>query len=189
MEKMISRIKKIIQQKKLTSSAFADKIGVPRSTISHILSGRNNPSLEFIQKVIDTFPELRIEWLMRGEGNMVKSANTLFADEDFDDQVFEELTFKSTETIKDEPHVALESETENLEKISSQESNISTRVKGVDEISKFKEVKKEIEAPEKDLKVESSNNKFEKKSDKFEKKTVKVILFYNDGSFSEHVPQ
>jgi transcriptional regulator with XRE-family HTH domain len=82
---MVERVSKIIQVKKLSASRFADILGVPRSTISHILSGRNNPSLEFIQKVLSSFPEVRVAWLMRGEEPMFISANTLFSDVEFDD--------------------------------------------------------------------------------------------------------
>lgn len=82
---MVERISKIIQVKKLSASRFADILGVPRSTISHILSGRNNPSLEFIQKVLSAFPEVRVAWLMRGEEPMFISTNTLFSEVEYDD--------------------------------------------------------------------------------------------------------
>ena len=82
---MVDRISKIIQVKKLSASRFADILGVPRSTISHILSGRNNPSLEFIQKVLSSFPEVRVAWLMRGEEPMYISTNTLFSQVEMDD--------------------------------------------------------------------------------------------------------
>ncbi|MFO7998672.1 MAG: helix-turn-helix transcriptional regulator [Bacteroidales bacterium] len=82
---MVERIAKIIQVKKLSASRFADILGVPRSTISHILSGRNNPSLEFIQKVLSSFPEVRVAWLMRGEEPMFISTNTLFSQVEMDE--------------------------------------------------------------------------------------------------------
>jgi transcriptional regulator with XRE-family HTH domain len=50
----------------LTASAFADEIGVQRSSVSHILSGRNKPSLEFIQKVISKYPKVDAAWLISG---------------------------------------------------------------------------------------------------------------------------
>jgi transcriptional regulator with XRE-family HTH domain len=56
--KIIDRIKKIISDNGLTSSSFADKIGVPRSSISHVLSGRNNPSLNLIIKILQSFDEI-----------------------------------------------------------------------------------------------------------------------------------
>ncbi len=67
---MIERIRQLLTDKGLTAAAFADKLRVPRSTISHILSGRNKPSLEMVYKILDAFPDLRTEWLVRGEGLM-----------------------------------------------------------------------------------------------------------------------
>lgn len=63
---MLVRIKEIMLQKGLSPSAFADKIQVQRSAISHILNGRNKPSLELIQKIIAAFPDVDIEWLITG---------------------------------------------------------------------------------------------------------------------------
>lgn len=54
----------------MTASQFADEIGVQRSSISHILSGRNKPSLEFIQKVINRFPKVDSTWLINGKTNV-----------------------------------------------------------------------------------------------------------------------
>ncbi|MDT7831825.1 helix-turn-helix transcriptional regulator [Flavobacteriaceae bacterium S356] len=62
------RIKKILEHHQLTASLFADKIGVQRSSISHILSGRNKPSLDFILKITSEFPEVDIYWLLNGKG-------------------------------------------------------------------------------------------------------------------------
>ncbi len=64
---MISRIQEIMQEKKLSPSQFAEEIGVQRSGISHILSGRNKPSLEFILKILNRFPEVNTAWLLFGK--------------------------------------------------------------------------------------------------------------------------
>lgn len=61
------KIKQILIDKNLTPSYFADEIGVQRSSISHILSGRNRPSFDIIQKIIRRFPELGYEWIMEEE--------------------------------------------------------------------------------------------------------------------------
>lgn len=58
------KIKQILIDKNLTPSYFADEIGVQRSSISHILSGRNRPSFDIIQKIIRRFPDLGYEWIM-----------------------------------------------------------------------------------------------------------------------------
>lgn len=66
------RISKIIQYSELSLSEFADKIEVQRSNISHITSGRNKPSLDFLIKIKDSFPELQWDWLINGDGEMLK---------------------------------------------------------------------------------------------------------------------
>lgn len=57
--------------KSLTAAELADKIGVQRSNVSHVLNGRNNPSSVFIEKLLQTFPELDARWLILGEGEML----------------------------------------------------------------------------------------------------------------------
>ncbi|RUT79780.1 helix-turn-helix transcriptional regulator [Ancylomarina longa] len=80
---MKNRIVQLLNSEGLTSSKFADTIGVQRSSISHILSGRNNPSTDFIQKVMKAFPKVNGEWLLLGIGSMYKTqnANSLFETE------------------------------------------------------------------------------------------------------------
>ncbi len=75
---MNNRVLEIIENKKLTPSRFADKIGVPRSTISHIISGRNKPSLELISKIAEKYPDINLDWLIKGKGSMISSQTTLF---------------------------------------------------------------------------------------------------------------
>jgi len=62
------RLKKIMDYHQLSASMFADKVGVQRSSISHILSGRNKPSLDFILKVTTEFIDVDIHWLLNGTG-------------------------------------------------------------------------------------------------------------------------
>ncbi len=63
------RLQKIMEFHALSASALADKIGVQRSSISHILSGRNKPSLEFVMKVLSSFPDVDLYWLLNGKGD------------------------------------------------------------------------------------------------------------------------
>ena len=64
---IVSRIEEVRKNHQLTAASFATKIGVQRSAISHILSGRNKPSLEFLMKVHDSFDEVNLEWLILGK--------------------------------------------------------------------------------------------------------------------------
>lgn len=56
----------------LSAASFADKIDVGRSSISHLLSGRNKPSLDFVMKIINAFPEVELYWLLNGKGSFPK---------------------------------------------------------------------------------------------------------------------
>ena len=73
-DKFSERLQKVIDFYSLSASAFADKIGVQRSSISHILSGRNKPSLDFVMKILNEFPEVELYWLLNGKG--IFPANT-----------------------------------------------------------------------------------------------------------------
>ncbi len=70
---MQDRISKLLIHFGYTATRFADEIGVQRSGISHILSGRNHPSYDFILKITKRFPEINLEWLILGRGDMLKS--------------------------------------------------------------------------------------------------------------------
>ena len=67
---MVDRLSQIIKSKHLSASQFADDIGVQRSSVSHVLSGRNKPSLDFITKVILRYADINSEWLLTGRGIM-----------------------------------------------------------------------------------------------------------------------
>lgn len=71
-EEFALRLHKILEHHDLTASAFAQKIGVGRSSISHILSGRNKPSLEFVLKTLEVFPDIDLYWLIKGKGGFPK---------------------------------------------------------------------------------------------------------------------
>lgn len=70
---MESRIQKLIGAENLSPTKFADVIGVQRSAISHILSGRNKPSFDLIQRILTKFPRVSSEWLLMGRGEMYKT--------------------------------------------------------------------------------------------------------------------
>jgi len=71
----VKRLETIFDYYGLTASLFADKINVQRSSISHLLSGRNKPSLDFTLKVIECFPEVELLWLLNGKGSFPKGEN------------------------------------------------------------------------------------------------------------------
>lgn len=70
---MNERITFVINSYGLTQGEFADRLGVQRSSISHIVSGRNKPSVDFLQKFMQAFPEIDMDWLLSGKGNYLKN--------------------------------------------------------------------------------------------------------------------
>lgn len=76
-EDFAKRLEKVIDYYGESASSFAEKIGVQRSSISHILSGRNKPSLEFVMKVLSSFPEIELYWLLNGKGIFPKEQENI----------------------------------------------------------------------------------------------------------------
>lgn len=81
---MKDRFVQLLEREQISPSRFADLIGVQRSSVSHIISGRNNPSYDFLQKTLNAFPGLRAEWLLMGRGPMFERQDTGFTGTLFD---------------------------------------------------------------------------------------------------------
>ncbi len=79
------KIEKLILGLGLTSTRFADYIGVNRPIISHILSGRNKPSLEIIQKIVNKFPELGYNWIADEEQLDMEIVSQIVKNQDFNE--------------------------------------------------------------------------------------------------------
>ncbi|PKA96498.1 DNA-binding XRE family transcriptional regulator [Flavobacteriaceae bacterium MAR_2009_75] len=73
----IERLEQLLKYYGMTSSGFADRVEVQRSSISHLLSGRNKPSLDFVLKVVKAFPEVNLYWLLNGKGTFPSDNNTI----------------------------------------------------------------------------------------------------------------
>lgn len=69
---MNTRLKQFLAAENISQAQFADKINVVRASVSHVLSGRNNPSFDFIKAMMANYPTLNIDWLMFGKGKMYK---------------------------------------------------------------------------------------------------------------------
>lgn len=78
---MKERILQLLKEKNISATKFADIIDVQRSSISHILSGRNKPSFDFIEKILNAYPDLSARWLITGRGEMYTNQKSLFDDD------------------------------------------------------------------------------------------------------------
>lgn len=120
---LIDRFKYVMKVYNETPSSFADKIGVQRSSVSHILNGRNKPSLDFIQKILLHFPKIDAQWLINGkqssEDAIIKAENEEDNKEKMDEQsIVEEIKEQNSKK-------ALESE-ETQKEIQLEEKSVST---------------------------------------------------------------
>ena len=122
---MLNRIKQIIDKENLSSTQFASEIGVQRSALSHVLSGRNNPSLDFMMKIKTRYPDINLDWLLLGKGKMTGT-------------VEKKVTIPATETKKGSKE--------------EESKEISFRVKQdeIDEVIESKHLKEKSVAPEKE---------------------------------------
>ena len=100
-EEFINRLQELMAQKQLTASAFAARIGVQRSSVSHILAQRNKPSLEFILKIHQAFDDIDLTWLLLGKTPLQK---TIESQEYFkEDASLANPISQVPQTLKDEP--------------------------------------------------------------------------------------
>lgn len=76
-EDFVKRLEKILDYYSLSASAFADAVGIQRSGVSHLMSGRNKPSLDLVMKIVEKFPEVDLYWLLNGKGTFPKSDGVL----------------------------------------------------------------------------------------------------------------
>lgn len=74
---MVDRVKQVMEYYEETPASFSEKLGVNRSNLTHLFSGRNQPSLDFAKKVLKAFPEVSTEWLIMGVGKMVRTPDEI----------------------------------------------------------------------------------------------------------------
>lgn len=106
-EDFIKRLQKVMDYYGESASSFAEKIGVQRSSISHILSGRNKPSLDFILKVLSSFPEIDLYWLFNGKGNFPSEEKNEIANEE-EKKSNEEKTIRNQLEIENQTDKTIE---------------------------------------------------------------------------------
>lgn len=127
---MKDRIQRIIEDKQLTPSRFADEVGLNRPAVSHILNGRNNPGLDALQHIIKRFPDINGSWLITGQGNMYHTDQT---HRDANPTLFDENGAYQSEiqvNVKESQEMAL-NRLENAPKSSDYQSLIPVKSKSV----------------------------------------------------------
>lgn len=104
---MKDRILKVMEKESLTPARFSEAIGIQRSAMSHIISGRNNPSLDVLMKILSTYTHINTDWLLKGEGSMYKTENLNYQPSLFceDDEIRPEVRVVSDKSL----HLLVES--------------------------------------------------------------------------------
>jgi transcriptional regulator with XRE-family HTH domain len=188
---MKDRITLLIKAKNLTAAQFADEIGVQKSSISHILSGRNNASLDFIQKILITYPEVNMDWLMFGKGPIFKHieiAHKSSNDESLtavptvdltNVDLFSGLTSAKSTDFRKEIDLSDEEKSEENTQQELIENEITTPM-----LKNNKQVPSEFQLSKKeDGLVGSSHRKTDTKT------ILKIVEFYSDNTYREFFPE
>lgn len=184
----------MLQAKNITARQFAEEIGIQPSGMSHILSGRNNPSLDFVMKVIRRWPEININWLMFGKGEMFSGVSQPSVQESFPATVVQRPSnvpqTESTLTDPFPPASSVQSDPDLFSLVEEPQSEVIP--------TQFSEsVQKGPTTPPMPARNAQLNENRPGESDKpsgpvqsniGQKRVVKMIVLYDDHTFSEYRP-
>lgn len=190
---MINRIKQIMEYKQMSPTTFADTIQINRSSLTHIFSGRNQPSLDIAKKILNAFPEVNTDWLIMGEGTMLKSlenapqvqesvpvktVDNMLQTDLFGDAFDEEQAEVEEETEADEEPQVVEQPAVQMPVYSQPEPEPEIPVEPKPVVSSRKSQKPS------ESKISTSGSRREKNlNSQHDKKIEKIIFFYEDNSF------
>ncbi len=152
------RIEKIMQKEEMTAAVFAGEIGIQGSTLSHILNGRNNPSLDVLKKILNRFRTISSDWLILGIGSMYRNEKQSQTPTLFDN--LDESTYKSASLNIQEPEKTATLYSGNQQKkVNSTESSPKTAIESINS----------------NISTIQSNSKLVRK----------IIVYYTDNTFQE----
>ncbi len=164
-----NRFTKVIEYSELTPAEFAEEIGVQRSSISHIISGRNKPSLDFITKIKTAFPDFEWNWLITGQGEMLISEKKIESIVEEKPEIVEKKkpSLPDLFSIIDDENFGKDETPQNLAKNDNvRESNISYNKSEKNIISDSQPLEKSIQ-----------------NQDSKKKNVKRIVFFYEDGTF------
>jgi transcriptional regulator with XRE-family HTH domain len=164
---MKERLLQLLDLEQLSPSKFADIIGVQRSSVSHVISGRNKPSYDFLQKTLSAFPGLNASWLMMGDGTMYEQMGR-----NISGNLFDPAPDASEELIQDNIPVP--------------EGDIQQSSPSVAPLSEEQEAV--IPQPESNTADKAVAEALNAVAAKGSKKIVQVLVFYADDTFRAFTP-
>lgn len=184
-----NRIEKVILFQNMTSGQFAAEIGIQNSTLSHILNNRNNPSLDVLKKILSRFPDISTDWLILGQGSMLRQEKqskepTLFDSYDETSSSSENLVAENAvktpqpnaevqkEMLKSDSNPVQERQKPPLSESRSTEINNSTPQQRNDN-----EISPQVRTLSTEFPVRTTSEPA--------RKVTKVILYFTDNTFQE----
>ena len=157
---MKERLIQLLDLEQLSPSKFADIIGVQRSSISHVISGRNKPSFDFLQKTLKAFPGLNASWLMLGEGTMYDQMGR-----NVSGNLFDPPTGSEEPEEPSEGHIS-----------ATEESDTEIRTPGAEEVH-------EAPSPAEDTVKNEQEDALKALSSGSKKRIVQLMVIYEDDTF------
>lgn len=163
---MKTRLQQFLQAEDLTPARFADRIGIQRSGVSHVLAGRNKPGFDFIESMLLCYPSLNAEWLMTGKGKMYKEIKSaeLFPVEESAVPTTEQDIFSPVQSLQ-QPEQQQQQQ-QQQEQQQQQDQQLGQQLGRQPE----QQMPPQVHVPAASPKLE------------------KVLLFYSDNTFSEFIP-
>ena len=207
---MVDRIKQVMEYEQMSPTAFADKININRSSLTHIFSGRNQPSLDIAKKILIAFPEISTEWLIMGMGSMIQEVSAQSAPapsvKTVDNMQQTDLFFGTEDGFMNQDESEVTEAEPVIEEVSMVEQEPAVQETTVKEPQQAiaEPVKEETivndpptvapvrtrgrgrasESP-----IPASNTRRERIfNSQGDKKLVKIVFFYEDRSFEEYRP-
>ena len=180
---MVERIKQIMEFYKLSSASFAEQIGINRSNLTHLFSGRNQPSLDLAKKILHTYPEIKTEWLIMGVGEMFRNDK----EKEFEIKVQNENTVYNGQRTEPElmftevpltDNTKIEDDFVSVTDVTSVESTVITPSIINEQIIDSREVQKKESISRK--KIQEQPQVY---SNPTQPAVKKIIFFYTDNSF------
>lgn len=210
---MVERINTLLKAKNITARQFAEEIGIQPSGMSHILSGRNNPSLEFVMKVMKRWPEININWLMFGKGEMYVSQSNNVPIEHVEEQEDAETSHDETTDYDLFSQPPLDKIDQTVQKHQNLENNSNSQqvenqpsVQGLPKPGPISPIIEQmpVTQPVSEYKEDFPSNKTMLHENCAEtdpkpvapvqqtlpkKKIVKMVVLYDDHTFAEYYPE
>lgn len=189
---MNSRISLLLKAKNITPAQLADDIGVQRSGISHILNGRNKPSLDFIQRIIKKYPDISMNWLIFGDGPMMNPYPSVqVPDQDDKPSIKPTIMELFSEEIKEDEIYDTPEEVNNKENGGYYANN---KANNLSQEAMPKTEQKIINSQKEEEKISDAPGKpemplYETRNWGKGKKISRIVIFYHDKTFTEYFPE